>query len=286
MAQAISEIFERQEKKYLLGRTQLRHIKSAFEGHLEVDEYGRTGIYSLYLDTPTYDLANHSLEKPSFKEKLRVRCYGDPEPDSTVFVEIKRKFRGTVFKRRIMMSLSAASAWLSGVGYLDAVSLFPLADDELASRAYSGLNRQIAEEVEYMLGFYEDLAPRMLIVSERTAWRGVEDGTLRATFDERVTWRSATSLLDGDAGAVDLLEPGECLMELKCLDAYPRWLVDALEDSRIYPRSFSKYGSAYLDFEESHIASLLDEGMATMCRSDESRMAVPHLVGVSLEGRW
>lgn len=78
------------------------------------DEYGESLICNLYYDTPDYRLIRRSLDKPLYKEKLRLRCYGQPRTDSTAFIEVKKKFNGILYKRRMDLSYGSAVDYLRG----------------------------------------------------------------------------------------------------------------------------------------------------------------------------
>ena len=85
-------VFQRYEFKYLLTRGQQARLLSAAGARLRPDEYSHSSIRNLYLDTPDFRLIRRSLEKPVYKEKMRIRCYGPAHPDSPVFVELKKKY--------------------------------------------------------------------------------------------------------------------------------------------------------------------------------------------------
>ena len=61
------------ELKYLLTKEQKETIINALVPHMVLDEYGRTTIRNIYFDTDSYRLIRHSIEKPAYKEKLRIR---------------------------------------------------------------------------------------------------------------------------------------------------------------------------------------------------------------------
>ncbi|MEI3229832.1 MAG: VTC domain-containing protein [Gordonibacter pamelaeae] len=122
---AFADVFERKEVKYRLDARQAETMHRALEGRMEPDAYGRTTVRSLYLDTPERTLIERSLDKPLYKEKLRLRCYGALHDDGLVFVEIKKKFEGIVYKRRVGCSYAAARAYLGGMPYQDACARFP-----------------------------------------------------------------------------------------------------------------------------------------------------------------
>lgn len=74
---AYSSVFKRVEKKYRIGAAERAVVEAAAGGPMAVDAYGRTRITSLYLDTPERSMIARSVEKPLYKEKLRLRAYGD-----------------------------------------------------------------------------------------------------------------------------------------------------------------------------------------------------------------
>ncbi len=86
-------VFERVEKKYKLSDEQYRRFVAGLKGKMAVDDYGRHTICNLYYDTPSDELIRRSIEKPKYKEKIRLRSYGIPTPESTVFLEIKKKWK-------------------------------------------------------------------------------------------------------------------------------------------------------------------------------------------------
>ena len=258
--------FKRVEKKYRLSAGQMRRLSVDLFPYVEVDEYGVSRIDSLYLDTPDRALIARSLEKPLYKEKLRVRAYGDISLADEVFVEVKKKYDGIVYKRRVKMPRDAARAWLCGsLAYEDAIRAFSLASGGAMADSLSWRSRQIAREIDVLLARYGTLAPSMLITCNRAAYRVRHrvDSDVRITFDSGIAYRDlfagtgagaaddASPASDGwrafsvEGSFARLLKPGETLMEVKCAGAMPLWLSSALSDACAYPSSFSKYGNAY-----------------------------------------
>ena len=94
------DTFKRYEIKYLLSAKQKKEFMKTIERYMTLDRYGRTTIQNIYYDTPDWRLIRTSLEKPVYKEKLRLRSYGTANPEKTVFIEIKKKYDGVVYKRR------------------------------------------------------------------------------------------------------------------------------------------------------------------------------------------
>lgn len=253
MAQFIGT-FERKETKYVLSEGQIALMKAGLAGLLKLDDYGATRIDSLYFDTPNRDIIARSLEKPIYKEKLRVRAYGDANPESPVFVELKKKFKGIVYKRRMRMSRRGAEAYFSGMPYEQAQRLFPVGGTSDES-AFDTTNIQIAREIDMFRNRYQQLKPSMLISCVREAWKAVDpnnpDTDIRITFDERISYVDVSHEAFDYSCAVAredqtfALAPGRAVMEIKCAGAYPLWLVELLDRCGIRPQSFSKYGTAY-----------------------------------------
>ena len=93
----VQEIFQRLEKKYLMTEAQYGRLMLAAGGRLQKDEYGEYQISNIYFDTPDFLLVRRSLEKPVYKEKLRLRAYGrELRSDSQVFMELKKKYDSVV----------------------------------------------------------------------------------------------------------------------------------------------------------------------------------------------
>lgn len=105
MGKSTCYVFQRTEKKYLLSELQYKALLDTIHCFIEPDTYGKYSICNLYFDTDDYTLIRKSIEKPVFKEKLRLRSYGVPENDQKVFLEIKRKVKGVVFKRRVSLHI-------------------------------------------------------------------------------------------------------------------------------------------------------------------------------------
>ena len=220
--------FKRYEIKYLLDEKTYLELRKRLEGKMVVDQYGEKTVCNIYFDTPDSRLIRTSLEKPVYKEKLRLRSYGTPERNSTVFVELKKKYKGVVYKRREDMVLSEAEAYLYQ-GWKP------------------GFSSQVLREIDWFLKYYGQITPAMYISYERIAMNEVKDSGLRVTFDTNILWRKEElNLKEGSWGNPNL-EPGQRLMEIKIAGAMPLWLGEILDKLYIYPVSFSKYGRAYQD---------------------------------------
>lgn len=252
MTRDVQSVFERKETKYRLNAGLYRAILAALEGRLAPDAYGSTVVKSAYFDTENRDMAARSLEKPFYKEKLRVRGYGVAGKDDMVFVEIKKKYDGVVYKRRMGMSYAAACAYLDGMPYEKARRAFPAKGASQAACIPYGEEIQVAREVDALASRWGALSASVVTSCVRTAYGPIgqdgfgcsgEDG-LCITFDASLAYcdlraaRRSSSFLP-------LIGPEEVIMEIKVRGSYPKWLADALAQCHAYPCSFSKYGEAY-----------------------------------------
>ena len=223
----IQSCFQRYEKKYLLTEAQYLAMRLGMAAYMEPDEHPRYSIGSVYYDTDRYELIRASLEKPVYKEKLRMRSYGVPGSRDAAFVELKKKYDGAVYKRRITMEMREAALWLAGERKSD--------------------GSQISREIDWFLGFYRP-KPKVFIAYDREAYAAADGGEVRITFDTRLRARSGDlDLRLGDHG-VPLLPEERFLMEIKVPGAAPLWLARLLSENGIFPVSFSKYGTYYRRF--------------------------------------
>jgi hypothetical protein len=167
-----------------------------------------------------------SIERPVYKEKLRVRCYSEAQNGVPVFVEIKKKYDSVVYKRRIAMTNSDATDWLCG-------GKIPEEDS------------QITREIEYFRNYYKTLSPRVFLSYEREAYFDISGGDFRVTFDENILARQDRLSLDESVSGILLLPENVTLMEIKTSGALPMWMTNIMTREKIHRTSFSKYGTAY-----------------------------------------
>lgn len=239
-------VMQRYELKYLLSAQQAQALRRRLAGRMEPDQFGKTTIASLYYDTPDRRFIRRSLEKPDFKEKLRLRSYGPATEASPVFLELKRKAYGIVYKRRAQCTLPAAQAFLAGADAPDAES-------------------QIARELTAFRDGSGTLEPACLILYDRTAYFE-PGGEVRLTIDENPRYRMEDPCLTDFDGAKRLLDPGSAVLELKVQGAMPLWLARTLSEEGIRKTSFSKYGAAYSrECAASRVSPILKERKTASC---------------------
>jgi len=218
-------VMKRYELKYIISPEQEEYFRGRLEGHMQVDQFGLTSIASLYYDTPDYRLINASIEKPPFKEKMRLRSYGLATDTSPVFLELKRKAYGIVYKRRVQSTIPLVKKFFDGEGDICA-------------------GGQINREITYFRDLYGNLAPACLIIYDRTAFFE-PGGDLRLTIDNDPRYRTEDLDLRISMDGISLLPKGYSILEIKVQEAMPLWLTKILDDGKIYKNSFSKYGEAY-----------------------------------------
>ncbi len=219
-------IFKRYELKYMLTSEQKKELLNVMKQYMSLDKYGRTVIRNIYFDTDTYRLIRKSIEKPVYKEKLRIRSYSRTDKDTPVFVELKKKYKSVVYKRRVSVPEQQAVEWIC------------------SGTAHPG-KTQITDEIDYFLSFYETLHPVVFLSYEREAFYSLDGGDFRITFDENILSREDELSLESEIRGDPLLKQNNTLMEIKTSGGFPLWLTRFLSDNNIYKTSFSKYGTAY-----------------------------------------
>lgn len=222
---AFQTIFKRYELKYLITQKQKEIILKEIEPYMKLDKYGRTTIRNLYFDTDDYRLIRHSIEKPTYKEKLRIRTYSKAERTSTVFVELKKKYNHVVYKRRIALSEKEAMNWLCN--------------------NKCNTNTQISNEIDYFLDYYKTLHPTVFLAYDREAYFTKEKSDFRLTFDDNIIFRTEDLSLQSEVYGTRILDDRLVLLEIKCSGGIPLWMTKVLSKNNIYKTSFSKYGTVY-----------------------------------------
>lgn len=322
-----SEVFKRVEKKYRIDAHQRRMIELLLTRFMKVDAFGETRITSLYLDTPSREVIERSLEKPLYKEKLRLRAYGEANgqalvaafaanaqksagwqacrrgsrvecraeglaapcaglgagsnavrqtespaapcaedarcrvgclaASAPVFFELKKKYKGVVYKRRVGMSLPAACDYLAGAPFEVACAQHPFVTEASGNVPLTPTGRQIGREIDAACRRHANLAPAMAIACNRVAWEPREScnsevADLRVTLDGALSFLDFSQIVQGRhaRGAATgkwqgVIGPDESIMEVKSAGHLPLWLADALAQVGAYPTSFSKYGTAH-----------------------------------------
>ena len=213
-------VMKRYEMKYIMSPEQTEYFKKSVEGHMKIDKFGLTSIASLYYDTPNYRLIRTSVEKPAFKEKIRLRSYGIATDTSPVFLELKRKAYGIVYKRRVQSTIPLVKKFFDCEGDICA-------------------GGQINREITAFRDYYQTLVPACMIIYDRVAYFQ-PDGDLRLTIDHNPRYRYEDLDLRCSMDGTSLLKDGYTILEVKVQQAVPLWLSDILTKGRRSTGSFSK----------------------------------------------
>ena len=264
----MQSIFKRYENKYLVSKEQFFTIMEELPRYMTPDRYGEYLIQNLYYDTEGWDVIRASIEKPSFKEKLRLRCYGEINQARMLFLELKKKYNGVVYKRRLpipvntdagetvrdtvlngisgAISCGSSNAVKTGIPYAVSSSI-PNALITGISGAISYSNAQIAREIRYYL-MSQAVFERVYISHKRKAFVGKEDVNLRVTFDTDVRFRPDNLQFNSPGDGRAILPPDVILMEIKTPGGMPVWLARVLSYNGIFPEAFSKFGACYAGY--------------------------------------
>jgi hypothetical protein len=240
------ETFNRFENKYLIDENTFTKLTSSFGERMILDAHNRNGksytIRNLYYDTDDSQLIRHSLSKPKYKEKLRIRSYGKPSLEDEVFIEIKKKVSGLVNKRRSVMALKDAYDFL---------------ESGILPEEKPNQNRQVLKEIAFVLQNHA-LKPKLYLAYDRVAYFGNDDKDLRISFDLEIRSRRRDVAFEAGDFGKSLLKEDQIVMEIKVGKSYPLWLVDLLSQNKVYPTSYSKYGAEYKDYlKHEHLANAL-----------------------------
>lgn len=216
-------LFERYEIKYLINKEQYHNFLESIQDFIKEDEFSHSTIYNIYFDTPNNQLIRKSIEKPVYKEKLRLRSYMPVRDQSFVFLELKKKYKNVVYKRRMKINYKEALEFINN----------PVSKS------------QISKEITYFIKHYKTLEPKMFLYYDRTSYVSLNDENLRITFDNNIIYRNYDLSLEKGVYGNKLIGDENYVLEIKTNTALPIWLVKALSKEKIYKTSFSKYGYAY-----------------------------------------
>lgn len=222
----IKKIFKRVEQKYILTEEQYLKLQDLIDKYFIQDNYYFSKIYNLYFDNDNYDSIINSLEKPKYKSKVRLRSYGPAKNDEYLFLEIKHKYKGTVYKRRINLTLKEFNEYMK-------------------NGTYPKKKKQIMKEIDYYIK-YHNLHPAIFVAYDRYSYYSREDENFRITFDCNLRGRTKNLILEDDVKDKMYFDDVTYIMEVKCLYTLPLWFVKELTKFKIYPKSFSKVGNIYL----------------------------------------
>lgn len=234
----IQEVFKRYELKYIINEETKFKLLNALEGRITADVHGdENGFYNinnLYFDSDSRIFLSETVNKKRFRQKLRLRAYNDVDLDSNVFLEIKKKHKGVVSKRRTLLKLDSAYDFLKLNDKIDDYGM------------YKPSNVQILREVEFLKNYFE-LKPKVIVSYDRQAFQGVIEDDLRITFDSNLRRRWVDLVVEKGPWGDLFLDRNQYILEVKVNNRVPLWLARILNELQCYQQSFSKYTSCYED---------------------------------------
>ena len=215
--------FKRHEIKYLITINQYINLMNYLSDKVEKDVFYKSAIYNVYYDTDNFELIRKSIEKPIYKENLRIRSYDKPTLDSSVYVELKKKYDHIVYKKREKIAYKYV----------------------LNNSFFECVETQIYKEIKYFNGFYDGLTPKMFLLYEREAYYFKTDKQIRITFDTNIKYHTENVNLLPSISDIKLLPNNLVSMELKVPFSISYDLAKYLSSEEIFKTPFSKYGTAY-----------------------------------------
>ncbi|MBQ7104596.1 MAG: polyphosphate polymerase domain-containing protein [Bacilli bacterium] len=222
----IQKVFKRVEQKYVLSEEQFLKLQDILDKRFTPDKFFFSKIYNLYFDNDNFDNIITSIEKPEYKSKIRLRSYGEASNDDYIYLEMKKKYKGTVYKRRINLTLKDFKNYQE-------------------NKSFPRQNKQIMQEIDYQIK-YQKLKPKIFVAYDRLSYYSKEDDHFRITFDYNLRSRFKNLELKDSKKDELYFDTITYIMEVKCLFSLPIWFVSELNKLKIYPKSFSKVGNIYI----------------------------------------
>ncbi len=239
------EIFNRVENKFLMTHDKYIILNETLKSQMALDIHAKNQcptISNIYYDTKDDYLIKHSLSKPEFKEKLRIRAYGNVTINSMVFIELKKKNNGVVNKRRSKILLCDA---------------YKMIKTKKLPNIEAYHNELVLREILFFLERF-DLKASTMIAYDRRAYM---NNGFRVTVDNNIRTRKNDLRLESGSYGDKLLEEKFVLLEAKSLGSFPTWFVSLLSELKIYKTSFSKYGKDYIRRNK----IMKEKGVAQLC---------------------
>ncbi|MDD2807022.1 MAG: polyphosphate polymerase domain-containing protein [Patescibacteria group bacterium] len=223
--------FQRFEFKYQVPLDFVDGIIPELLKYMEFDSYAKLAkdnlydVASLYFDTAGYGCYFDKIDGQKTRKKLRVRFYDFKlNPDTPVFLEIKRKYDNVVIKDRINLDYET---------YHKMVEL-----GESRNLVFAGQNEETFSEF-FWLKDSNGMRPQNVVVYSRKALISKVDPGFRVTIDTNIRTHQANFLRD--FGIDQTVFPGVAIIEVKFNNVMPFWFHDIITTYGLEQRPFSKY---------------------------------------------
>ena len=235
---------DRFEAKYIIPRRLVEPIKEFIRPYCVMDKHcaaagGQYTITTLQLDSPALSLHYAKEWEAAHRFKLRIRTYGKPPGKAPVFLEIKRKYFERVIKSRACISMQE---WRPGIFDRQAHELkLKSVKEREAFREFVRLTREI------------DAQPQVYIRYSREAFSGIFDHYARITFDSRLcyqpvidmyNWGRGSRYISMDSGLVRNRRESSLVLEVKCTEQVPTWMVELVQEFDLVRCGNCKYSTA------------------------------------------
>ena len=225
--------FRRMEKKMLLPTDDVPRLLERLETVMRPDPHNQDGkpymLCNLYFDDDSNHVIRNSVERPFYKEKLRLRSYGVPTDDSLVFLEIKKKTDGVGTKRRARIPLVDAMHFL---------------DTGIHPEGIPYIDEQVLREIDYYRS-HHDVHPSTYVSYLRHAYFSVDDPSFRVTVDRDILTRHHDLDLRLGRYGEAILPPDLTLIEVKFAGSVPLWFARLMSEFKTSFHTFSKYGTDF-----------------------------------------
>ena len=229
----MANTFERREKKTSFPTSDMAALKARIAPYMNPDPYNKDDqpymICNLYYDGEDDHVIRNSVQLPKYKEKLRLRSYGVPTPETKVFLEIKKKYYGVGTKRRTKLRLCDVERYL---------------ETGIHPQGLSYIDEQVLREIDYYRS-HETVVPRVYVSYLRWAYHAKDDPSFRVTFDSDILTRRYDLDLKLGRYGEPALTPGKTLLEVKFSGAVPLWFARIMSEFGLTFHTFSKVGTNF-----------------------------------------
>ena len=229
----------RYEFKYLVPIEQYEALKAALLPFMTLDKFAQkqpNGLYtvrSIYFDTPGFDMYHTKIDGVAHRMKVRLRGYNTGDDNSTVFMEIKRKYEGPILKNRSDAPFGVVKKMFEGASFEDSTSNIHNPDN--ARRFFYQILRKNLQPVVNVIYEREPFMANTLNI----------DNDFRCTFDmhlRSIAYPKISSLYE--EGQVRFVYPGYFILELKFNQYCPTWVKPIIEGFQLRKEPASKYVGA------------------------------------------
>jgi len=239
-----STVLDRFEAKYIIPRHLVEPIKNFIKPYCALDKHCAASGGQYYINTIQYDSPSLSLHyakewEATHRFKLRVRTYGLEPGEAPVFLEIKRKYYDRIIKSRACIPFDS---WKPGIlkKHVSELNLKSVKERE-SFREFVRLTEEIGAE------------PKVIVRYSREAYVGLFDHYARVTFDSKLCYQPVSNpyhwgvggrFISMDSGMVRNRKDSTLVLEIKCTEQVPTWMVELVQQFELIRCGNCKYSTA------------------------------------------